>query len=310
VSACTMRVRTLFPLPLSLLLPLLPAACSSGPASPRAFYEQLLAATCARIVACCGSTLTNLAPLTEQACADEIRAGVDRLSRTTRRPSARDASRTTGRRRKPASMPSRNPPARTSSPSGSGDRPFECEGAFTGKVPTGGTCSLLEECADRGAFCVFGAGGVKTCEPRPGAGEVCVQLNLGLDDNCTEGLVCAVGPSGLRCLAPQPDGAPCWEPFACASGACDESLGSPGVCGPPSKPGPGEPCVGYSDCAIDSYCDQSRPDPICVAQKPLGAECTPGKPECKGTGSCVPEPGSERGVCTPSPAACFLPDGL
>lgn len=191
-----------------------------------------------------------------------------------------------------------------------------CPEAFPARVADGGACRLNAECRD-GRRCALPATtcGDGSCLARLADGEGCLR-----DDDCLPLHLCSPGPSGPRCVAPNPDpGLPvdagCSSPPArCAPGLrCALGTGRCSTVLPP-----GAPCLEGDDLCIRGTvcrggscglprdggdpCAHPRPDGTgAEAPCPNGSWCPALLPDAGPAPRCLP--------AAPLDGGCVGPDG-
>lgn len=145
------------------------------------------------------------------------------------------------------------------------------EGRCRARGGIGEPCDVPESCAGR---CDRSLG---QCVPPGEVGAECIR-----NEECAEGLVCAIAGPTFRCMAPGRLGEACVEVLegsGCAAGLACRS----GRCGP--LPGSGEDCGSSGECAEGLVCRDERGDLKCGAPRALGEPCRSNR-ECGSAGRC------------------------
>lgn len=151
-----------------------------------------------------------------------------------------------------------------------GDNKGPCDGVCAAKAAEGASCYDNDGCTE-GLNCSGGK-----CVKYAASGSVAEGAACHASKECKAGTICASGASGKTCTAGKAEGAECsaFDPVGCALGlVCDGDK-----CAQPKKAAesctPGFLPILPSDCGPGLVCAGEKGKETCVAQQPLGADCT------------------------------------
>lgn len=141
-----------------------------------------------------------------------------------------------------------------------------CASVFVGSVPTGGACTIDQDCATSGQICASAPGQTAKCStatPRSQGNEC-----LDTGDQCQDSYCDSVQGSSSygTCVPPQTFGQPCSATELCdGADYCDSTTGT---C--QALAGNGAPCTISANCAAGLFCDTfvngGAPTPGCVGE--------------------------------------------